>query len=97
MKVIVEVLTGSDPSDLHPDLTSTIVANGSPAPDCVTITADPDDPRAVILTPGTVAAPQVLCFVTSSPSAQDNLQLDVEVTAVSSFRRIGYVSHSYIV
>lgn len=65
----------------------------SQAPQSASIAAHPNDPRAVIITPGNTPVADLDLFVNTSPGATNNLRINVKVEAAPQVVDVSYVSH----
>lgn len=90
VQVNVDAFAG--PGGSEPDTTSTLVAGGSAAPAIATMAVHPTNPRAVIVTPGSSPGSLAL-FVSESPAADVNLQVNVQVDDPPNLRQLKYASH----
>ncbi len=88
VKIAVECRQGSGGTVV--DTTSTIQVSASQAPAIATIAVT--GAREVTVTPGSSPGSLGL-FVSENPSADENLQVNVEVVSPPNVRRIVYVSH----
>jgi hypothetical protein len=88
----VNVACLAGPGGTTPDTTSTLQVNDV-APATASIALHPTNPRAVIITPGPVPSLGLTLFVSESPSAEINLQINIVVEAPPMLRQIVYVSH----
>lgn len=90
VQINVDAFAG--PGGTVPDTTSTLVPGASAAPQIATMAAHPTNPRAVVVTPG--ASPGTLTiFVSESPSADVNLQVNLDVQQPPALRQLKYASH----
>lgn len=94
VQVNVQALKG--PGGSIVDATSALQVAPSAALAIATIATHPSDPRAVIITPGSAPGSMSL-FVSESPSADVNLQVDIEVVEPPALREIVYVGHGPVV
>ncbi len=92
----VEVDCFSGPGGATPDLTSTLQVFDN-APTIASIALHPTNPRAVIITPGSVPSAAFPMFVSESPSADINLQINLVVEAPPALRQIVYKTHGPVV
>lgn len=87
---VITVECRQGPGGSQVDTTSTLAVAPSPAPQIATIAVT--GARQVTVTPGASAGTLAL-FVSESPSADKNLQVNVQVDPPPNVREIVYISH----
>lgn len=90
VQINVECHQGPGGSQL--DTSSTLAVNASPAPGIATIATHPTNSRAVVVTPGGSAGTLSL-FVSSTPGADKNLEVRLQVDPPPLLREIVYLGH----
>jgi hypothetical protein len=90
VRVDVRVINQNDSENT----TTPLAVTPSPQPNIATIVADPDNPRAVILTPGTVPVEDLDLFVNTNPQATNSLRINVRVLPPAPPKSVEYVGHA---
>ncbi len=88
--VVITVECHQGPGGSQIDSTSVLAVGVSPAPSIATIAVT--GPRQVTVTPGSSPGTLAL-FASEAPSADKNLQVNVQVDLPPNLREIVYISH----